>query len=56
MNHADLVAHAKAAIADVFSDTSVSADQTLDALDILLDEIEVNITALEEDRKRFGDM
>ncbi len=56
MNHADLIARAKAAIAAVFSDASVSADQQLDSLEVLLDAIEICIGALERDRKEFGDM
>lgn len=54
MNHADLIKRAKAAIADVFNDVSVSVDQRIDSLDVLLDAIEICIGALERDRKEFG--
>lgn len=40
---------AKSAIDDIFSDTSVNAEETLDALKELRDEIEMKIEVIEAD-------
>jgi len=47
-----LVDAAKAAIDEVFGDTSVSKEQTLDRMNELSNHIESSISCLEEDIKR----
>jgi len=52
MNHLELMLNAKVAINKVFSDTSVDLQTTKDSMEELLEIIETNIEALEEDIER----
>ena len=47
-----LLSQAKEAIAEIFSDTSVTPEQTLERLTDLREEVEIRIAALEEDFDR----
>ena len=47
-----LLSQAKEAIAEIFSDTSVTPEQTLERLTDLREEVEIRIATIEEDLER----